>query len=410
MKRLIAIFGLIAAIATVLAMAIPVGAYTTSVSIGSGTGGGDTAPVVKCKWEQDTSVWLEDGDKTHVLYPNTDPAYSQFNPPMSYNTTKTINYFAVVTDAEDMGAVANVFALVFHPVNSPAPYGTYTGTVPDPGADPTLAARFKYKIEFTDLGHSAAQITQVLTANNDHLVDFNAGFDISEIAGLATSEMNKGTADLWMGTAEIDYEQPGGYYTVRDYAIDTNNAYSTALENQFLYVPTPGVEVDFTAFNYGPINLHAHVIRAGDLTWNNRTTDGTPVAGTAGYNSYGATVRNIGNVWTKITVQQNDMAFGNHAGSNPVTTYQGLTAPTAALSNWNVYYDLRLGSTGAEGFYDPNVAYTTPEFLGLSTLEELDFSINVNQGSLTHTGTMTISATSVPFNTTSGSPIGTPDD
>ena len=378
--------------------------------------------MVKCVWEQepDNNLTyppcditapavvnnLESGDVNHTLYPTvSDPhAYSQFNPPMHKGATKTIQYFAVVTDAEDMGAVANVFALVFHPVNSPAPYGTYTGTVPDPGADPTLAARFKYKIEFTDLGHSAAQITQVLTANNDHLVDFNTGFDISEIAGLQTSELNKGTADLWMGTAEIDYEQPGGYYTVRDYAIDTNNAYSTALENQFLYVPTPGVEVDFTAFNYGPVNLHAHVIRAGDLTWNDRTTDGTPV-GTAGYNSYGATVRNIGNVWTKITVQQNDMAFGNHAGSNAVTTYQGMTAPTAAQSNWNVYYDLRLGSTGAEGFYDPNVAYTTPEFLGLSTLEELDFSINVYQGSGTHTGTMTISATEEPFNGESPHPF-----
>jgi hypothetical protein len=394
------------AIVVVMAFTVPVFALNTEVTISSGSG---ESPIVKCKWEQEpdnnltypvgdvtapsVANYLESGDVNHVT------AMSQFNPPMHKNATKTIEYFAVVTDAENMGDVANVFALVFHPINSPAPYGTFSGVVPDPGAEQGLANLFKYKVEFTNLGHDAAQISKVLAANTAHLVKFNDGYVIGEIAGLATSEMNKGTADLWRGTAEIDYEQPGGCYTVRDYAIDTNNNYSTALQNQFLYVETAGVEVDFNKFNYGPINLHFHTVRAGDLTW-----DGT---GTAGFGSYGASVRNIGNVWTKVKVNQNDMAFGNHAGSNPVTTYDNTNAPSAAESNWNVYYDLRLGSTGDEWFYDPNVTHTTPEWMGLSTIEELDFSIVVNQGSGTHSGTMTISPLYVPF--TAGPAIGTND-
>jgi hypothetical protein len=299
-----------------------------------------------------------------------------------------------------MGSVASVFALVFHPVNSPAPYGTFTGSVPDPDSAISIANLFKYKVEFTKLGHGAAEIAQVIAAYNAHLITFGGIYTINEIAGLATSELNKGTADLWMGTAEIDYEQPGGYYTVRDYAIDTNNNFSAVLENQFLYVETAGVEVDFSAFNYGPINLRSNIMRAGDLTWDN------PL-GTAGYGSYGATVRNIGNMWTKIKITQNDMTFGNHAGSNPTTAYLGTTAPTAAQSNWNVWFDVRLGNTGQEIYYDPGVTATTPEFLGLSTLEELDFSIYVYQGSGTHTGTMTIAPEKVAFGT--GTPVGTPD-
>jgi hypothetical protein len=68
-----------------------------------------------------------------------------------------------------------------------------------------------------------------------------------------------------------------------------------------------------------------------------------------------------------------------------------------------VYFDAILG-TNVEMYFDPTAkgspvtnVVTLPGVLDLSTMNELDFSIFVNDGMGTHSGSLIVSAVSVPF-------------
>ena len=366
MKKLIAI---VLALVLLVAFAAPVMAtdVDTEVTVASGTG---SAPIVKCKWEAEPNSPTESGDVGHAI-PGT-----QILPPLVQDATKAIRYYAVVTDEEEMGNLYEVFAIVYHPSGSPAPYNA---------TDVTWGQYFKYKIVFTKLGHAAAQKTLVNNAYNAGLITFNTDYTIDEITNAAgTGELDKTTADLWMGEEVIDYEQPAGFYNVDVYAVDHNNNRSAPLHNQFEYVATCGIEVDFDAVSYGSVNLGVAKVIAGDLTWN------TPLGANP------ATVRNIGNTWTHVTIMQDDMTFGKE-GAGAGTTYQGASAPNSAQSNWNVYFDAKMGTSGTKVYYDPFVTVTLANWLALSTQDELDFSICVKNGWGLHTGTMTLGCTIEPF-------------
>jgi len=183
-------------------------------------------------------------------------------------------------------------------------------------------------------------------------------------------ELEKGTADLWMGHAEIDYEQPAGKYRVLDYAVDTNNNLSPALFNEFTYIAVCGIEADFTGINFGSVNLGVEKMIPGDTIWNQ----------TPGLNN--ATVRNIGNTWTSVTVKFDDMGFGQDA--------------TGA---WNVRFDARMGSDNQ--FYVGNIlpyeTITLQNALGLSMKDELDLSIKILKGFGEHSGVITLGCVERPF-------------
>jgi hypothetical protein len=328
------------------------GTGTTSVTVASG---GGNIPAVKAKWEQDTTASLEDGDVSHAI-----PG-SQFNPPMVKNGLKMLQYFAVVTDVEEGGNVAQVFVDVFHPAGVPAPYSTST--------DPR-GGLFKYEIPFAKLGHSANETAMVIAANNAHLIKFG-NYTMADVI----FEMEKGTADLWFGQKEIDYEQPAGDYDVNAYAIDHNSNTSLVLHNTFLYVPTAGVEVDFTGINYGSVSLGVEKMIPGDTVWN------TPIGMAPSPNP--ATVRNIGNTWAHVTIKESDLGLGKDG-----------------TGMWNVRFDARMGNDDEnEVYFDPEETVTLPNYLPLSSQDELDLSIKVIKGfsGATYSGTITIGATIEPF-------------
>jgi hypothetical protein len=362
MKKILAV---LIALVLVAAIAVPVSASGVDTKVSVATGGGNS-PVVKCKWEQDTTVSLENGDVPHVLYEgHGSVSNSQFLPPGTKCGKKMIQYYAVVTDAQDNGNVAQVYADVYHPTNSPPPYNAS----PDP-----RGPLFKYEIPFAMVGHAAGAINAAKAANTAHLIKFQTGYLMDEITNSSgTGELDKGTADVWMGQWEIDYEQPAGEYTVKVYAIDKNSNISVVLENTFTYVGVSGVEVDFAKFNYGPVNLGVETLRPGDRTWAN------PAPQDAGFGqANGATVRNIGNTWAHVSVVQNDMGLGKDVNGM-----------------WNVAYDIRMGNNDSNRrVYSPGETQITPNYLGLSTIEELDFSIKVIKGTsgVNYAGTMTISS------------------
>jgi hypothetical protein len=344
---------------------------------------------------------LESGDTTHAT-----PGF-QIYPPMIQQATKTIQFFAVVSDPGGIADVQNgeVFGYVYHPNPSPKPYSDLQ--------DPQGNDHFKYKVIYTqDIGYGATAIADVLAASNAGLINFgpiaandpnNSGTGNYTLADLTnsskTGELDKRVAELWMGTEVITYEQPAGLYTVYVAAQDKEGNISPSLKDNFTYKPLTGVEIDFNQINYPSTSVRGPVNVPGDITWNSPT----------GINH--ATVRNIGNTWAQVTVAQDDMAFGK-VGSMPATSYQGTVPPiytsnptnTATQSNWNVYFDAQLGQN-TEMFYDPTAkgspmtnVVTLPGVLGLSSLDELDFSICVVDALAgTRTGSMTISSVTSPF-------------
>ena len=124
MKRIIAVF---IAIFAILALTVPAAAYDTVANVATGSG---DPPIIKCKWEQepDNSIILPDGSKTGgaMHLESGDPDHStpgmQILPPLAKCATKDIQYYAVVTDPQGTNTVTNVFAIVYHPPESPPPY------------------------------------------------------------------------------------------------------------------------------------------------------------------------------------------------------------------------------------------------------------------------------------------------
>jgi len=406
----------------------------TSVTIGSS----GSTPVVKCKWEQepDNNIYdeagvnqnlnnvnfLESGDTIHAVYP--DRTKTQINPPLIQNTKKLVQYYAVVQNLSN-GTIGNVFALVFHPTASPAPYNNFTGNVPSPGArgnSESAANLFKYKVSYSLIGtaqiggalYNASVLSTFQNAYNANLIDFYGDFDYAD----ALDELQQGLATLWGGTAYIDFEQPAGLYTVDLYAQSNAGALSTVCTNWFRYMALCGIEVDFNAVQFGNVGLNQEVSKGGDQVWD------YPLAAAPSPNK--ATVRNVGNTWTHVLVSETDMAFGITGPGTAGTQYRsignGVTGPTApgvdhTSTTWNVIYDAQMGFSALyKAYFTPNSGTSNPalntpvvlpNYLGLSMQDKLDFSILVIEGSGTHTGTVTLGCQIEAFSA-QGTPTGVP--
>ena len=351
---IVLVLALAVALSTVPAMADDV---DTGVNV---TGGTTTPPIIKCKWEQDTTACLEDGDPTHAT-----PG-GQFLPPGTFNGTKMVKYGVVVTDPEGVGTVSQVSVDVYHPEGPPE------------------NGSFKYQLLLDHVDKQTVGIPAFEAAWAAGLVTWNpavfasAGEAYDDIAG----ELDKCTAEVYMTEEVLSYHQPCGNYTVKADACDTGNAWAseegTDLENFFTYVCVPGFEIDFTALNYGNATVCVEKLIAGDTVFDEPTApapDPNP-----------ATVRNIGNTDIKLNVLQDDMGFG----------FSGLPE----TPDWNVEYDTRMGSNNINKvYYDPDETATLPNKLPLCNTEELDFSIHIEKASYgPHIGVMTIGCVAVPFN------------
>jgi hypothetical protein len=259
-------------------------------------------------------------------------------------------------------------------------------------AGPPENGSHKYQVILNKVDKEMVGMPAFLAANSTGLITWQTGYDDAEV----WDELDKCTAEVYMGSELIDYHQPCGNYTVVADACDTGNAWAseagTDLRNTFEYICVPKIEVDFNALNYGNVTVCNEKWIAGDLTFD------SPIAPAPDPNR--ATVRNIGNTDIKVTVQQTDMGF-EYSGAGPGTSYQGSTPPVegSGQSNWNVIFDARLGSVVTNGmYYDPYVEVTLPNKLPLCNTEELDFSIHVIKSQYgSHTGTMTIGCVQAPF-------------
>lgn len=307
-----------------LMVIVPVAAdVTTSVLVVEGTGG--SAPVILAKWETEPdSPYLESADQSHSTQG------SQFMPPGTFEGKKLLNYYVIVTDAENNGNVKKVAADVYHPD------GTFKYQV-DNFVQLEKADGIKAFMEVEDIG-------LITTA-----CDCPGSIEVkSVIPGCPDllNELNKGTSSVWVGSEFIDYHQMDGNYLVKAYAFDQTNRKSQFLNNLFYYQPVTAVEYDFSRVDYGSVEMGSPVWRSGDVFFAN--DDGKP------------TVRNIGNTKAQFIINQNDMNFGQ-----------------SSQGNWNVLFDARLGHTSPELYYSPNTDHTLVDVLDRCNTDELDFSIHV---------------------------------
>jgi hypothetical protein len=407
MKKLVAITVALALALTLALTAIPASA-NGPIDVGTGvdvSGGTTTPPIVKCKWEQDITTDLEDGDILHQT-----PG-AQFLPPAVFGGTKVIQYWAVVTDPEGVSTVKTVSAEVYHPAGPPEngskKYQVIMEKVSkfDVGLPAYRAARAAGLVMYGP-GYGGASPYEPPCMIPNPTDPTLPPIPVDQVIDPATGEiictddiwyeLDKCTAEVYMGWELIDYHQPAGDYRVVVDACDNGNAWAgqatppTDLENYFTYLPVAAFEIDFNSLTYGTVSVCNEKWVAGDTVFQNPYPDAAPVPNPA-------SVRNIGNVDIQLTVEQTDMGFG-YSGTPP-TAYSGQVPPAVGASNWNVVFDARLGSDPANAmYYDPEVEVTLPNKLPLCNTEELDFSIHIIKStSGSHDGTLTIGCVKVPF-------------
>jgi hypothetical protein len=364
-KKLLAIAIAVITATSLLVMAVPAMAEgpdpdptitiepTVLPGVGTGvgiSGGSGIEPIVKAKWETtDLVPDAENGDEPHD-YPGT-----QVYPPVYYGGEQQICFWAVVAD-NPITDVTVVSVDVYHP-----DFGDYSPF------DPTVL-KFEvvlqpYMDALEDGVISQGEAQAALDAYNAAVLAGLVAINGSVTPQDVVDELSQGEAYLWVGCYVLSYHQPWGCYLVDAFAIDAGPAAPDShLINHFFYIPVTAFEIDFDYLYYGDI-----------------TTNGT----ISGDNCFGTvehpTMRNLGNTWLHLEIQQDDMGFGFDSGSG----------------TWNVEYDVRLGSLteyppggGDTLWYDPAFAKgpevpdpgkwnPIPGIVNLCNTWKIDFSIHI---------------------------------
>ena len=316
--------------------------------------GGNEPPLIKCKWEYDEEVMLDPADQCdepYCIYDDACPCEPGLQVKPQLGDFVTVGFYAIVTDPQGPDHVDRVFADVWHPDGEfkyqielfPVGFGT------DGSYDKTIA--------LGEWDHVNTWHHDIITFNDWERPDgWTKEYDIED-------ELDQNEAYLYYGHAELSYCQPGGYYTVGVTAYDGFDAWCPFLFNEFWYIPTAAIEIDFTTVDYGDVVECVWQQDGGDKDMNTPTLP---------------TVKNIGNTPVQLSVWQDHMGFGMTDGA------------------WNVEFKARMNEDGAyTAPYWPNTDTMIPGILGMCTQDKLDFVIHVIKGipgGLPNTGIMRLTA------------------
>ncbi len=338
--------------------AVPVSADEVVTTATIQSGGGDP-PWVMAVWQQDGTPELEDGDPTHQV------DLPQFMPPIVYEGTKTVYYFAVVYDAQGPDTITEVSNKVYYPL------GNEQG-LEDEGSVSVWN-------EWTGLKkYQVISSNSYLTNDEVDKANARAALQAAYLAGLVTFndatweeidyKLSQDEAKLFWGSADKYYKQPGGWYPVETFAFDNNDNPSAPVSSKFYYVPVAAFELDFASVNYGAVSINNWKPISGDATFDPPESNRP-------------TIRNIGNTWMSISIEQDDMGIG--------------TSLVNGQTRWDVTFGARLGDNSNNWVeYDPYQEITLPNPLPLCNTMKLDFKIKVLKAisQSTHIGEMTITA------------------
>jgi len=226
----------------------------TAVEIGACE---NNEPVIKCKWEEDLSGCLEDGDPSHVEFEPSE-RNSWFLPECNKVATP-INIYAVVADQDGISDVDKVYYKVT------GPCGKQWGPL--------------------CMSPCGGQ-TEVEAAYAANLTFFATGYDIAEVRYEFDSCINE--IGVYCVPIEIGYCDPAGEYQVEIWAQDKVGVQSNHLINNFTMLPLACCQFDFTSLTWNKMVVGDWDIISGDEDMATATRP---------------SVENQGNVAIKIKVQ-----------------------------------------------------------------------------------------------------------
>lgn len=317
MKKSIGLIALLmVAIAFIVVPVAAAGEATTTVEV---TSCGET-PIVKCKWEQDDSGCLEDGDPIHVEF---EPAErnSWFMP--ECNESTSVYLYAVATDPDGLSDIATVNYKVTGPCGK-----IWQGCLVQCG-------------DFND----------VQAAEDANLICWDPLYDIDDVE----YELNDcSTAAVFCKEIVIGYCDPAGEYQVEVWALDIGGKQSVPLVNSFTMLRLACCKYDFSSINWGTIKLGGHQLVSGD---EDMTTATRP------------TVQNLGNVDINIKVKEN--ALQDASLVNYTKNCNG---------DWYYRYDAKILGQGVEKYFYPDAAYKLLDgYVERCNMDGLCFSLEVLQ-------------------------------
>jgi hypothetical protein len=310
-KAIIPIFVAVLMSVTGLASAVTVISpedFPVSVNFNESSGGPDNnlAPVIKAKFEVSQGLMGYEHDPFYIDDDLTVDG-TQVDPPMFYDGTTWVGYYAFVFDPNGNQEIDVVHADVWHPAET-FPYNPlgedewfkydlWLYALDDMTID-TIFLPYLYAVHDAEMGGS------------NPIICYNEGYDWDDLI----MQLLNGQIKVYYTHKELHYCQPAGYYRVDLYAYDEHGAFSM-LSNYFEYVIGVGIETDFSSLDFGDAKLCVWKWIFGD--WE--------------FDSGGPTIRSIGNWDNKILLEFDDldMGMGDEGGED----------------RWNVVFDVRLAET-----------------------------------------------------------------
>lgn len=269
--------GLIALVMVAMAFFVVPAMAETATSSVVVTPCGDM-PIIKCKWEQDETMCMEDGDPSHAYYEPCD-RNSWFAP--ACGQSSTVYLYAVATDPDGLSDIATVNYKVTGPCGK----------------------------EWKGCLEPCGDFSNVQAANDANLLYWTMGYDLAEVE----YELNAcNTAAVYCDEIEINYCDPAGEYEVIIWALDKGGLESDPLCNRFVMTRLACCEYDFTEINWNTIKLGGHQVVSGDK---DMTTPLRP------------TVKNLGNVDIDISVKEgalkdaNGVSYTKNCNGDPYYVY-----------------------------------------------------------------------------------------
>jgi hypothetical protein len=310
-KTILPIFVVVLMCITGFASAIPVISpedFPVSVNFDESSGGPDNnlAPVIKAKFEVSQGMMGYEHDPFYIDDDLT-LAGTQVDPPMVFDGTTWVGYYAFVFDPNGNQEIEVVHADVWHPAET-FPYNPL-------GEDEW----FKYDLWLYALDDDTIDniFLPYLYAVHDAeqgglnpIICYNVGYDWTDLI----TQLLNGQIKVYYTHKELHYCQPAGYYRVDLYAFDEHGAYSM-LTNFFEYVIGVGIETDFSGLDFGDAKLSVWKWIFGD--WDFGIGD--------------PTIRSIGNWDNRILLEFDHLGMGS--------------GDEGGEERWNVVFDVRLAET-----------------------------------------------------------------
>ena len=332
---------------------IPVSVDYEASSGDDGQGdGGNSAPVIKCKFEvaEDDAANTYTMPTGHPIYPSGVDADlteegTQIDTLFEYQGWTWVGYYVVVYDSDSNDEINQVAVDVYHP-DGELSWNDYNYGQPRLGDcsfkyDVVLQKvnKFEY-IDFLEFVHSQEiNGNDIIKYNEvDHV--WNVGSEPDQYATQfdeVIAELLNCEAELYYGRSKLHYCQPAGYYQVHAKAHDIHGGLGT-LDNCMEYTLGVGIETDFSSIDFGSTRFDQLKWLHGDWIWGNDQP----------------TIRNIGNWDTKISVEFDDLGMGK-------SDLDGDGEP----DDWNVVYDARMGDAfgapkGNKSYEEKNNKFIEP--------------------------------------------------